>query len=68
MVKFTKDIYKLIAAIIMDNFINKKELSEEDIKNRYITPALNDSGWKNDEFRMELRIKQKFKQMIKFSK
>ncbi len=44
----------------MDNYTNKKELSEEDIKNRYITPALNDSGWKNDEFRMELRVKQKF--------
>ncbi|MCQ2061842.1 MAG: DEAD/DEAH box helicase family protein [Fibrobacter sp.] len=32
---------------------NKKELSEEDIKNRYITPALNKSGWRADDMRME---------------
>ncbi len=44
----------------MDNFIHKKELSEEDIKNRFITPALNNAGWNNDEFRMELKIKTKF--------
>lgn len=29
----------------MDNFTNKKELSEEDIKNRFITTALNNSEW-----------------------
>ena len=39
---------------------NKKELSEEDIKNRYITPALNKSGWNNDQFRMELRVNKGF--------
>lgn len=39
--------------------MNKKELSEEDIKNRYITPALNNSGWNNEQFRMELRIQQR---------
>lgn len=44
----------------MDGFTNKKELSEEDIKNRFITPALNNSGWNNDEFRMELKIKRQF--------
>ncbi len=44
----------------MDNNIDKKQLSEEDIKNRYITPALNSSGWSNDEFRMELKIKRQF--------
>lgn len=44
----------------MDNNANKKELSEEDIKNRYITPALHSSGWNNDEFRMELKIKRQF--------
>ena len=44
----------------MDGFTNKKELSEEDIKNRYITPALNNAGWSNDEFRMELRIARQF--------
>ncbi|MCR5700509.1 MAG: DEAD/DEAH box helicase family protein [Candidatus Saccharibacteria bacterium] len=44
----------------MDNYTNKKELSEEDIKNRYITPALNSAGWNNDEFRMELKVKTQF--------
>lgn len=33
--------------------INTKNLSEEDIKNRYITPALNDAGWKPDMMLME---------------
>ncbi|MCD8291494.1 MAG: DEAD/DEAH box helicase family protein [Prevotella sp.] len=32
---------------------NKKKLSEEDIKARYITPALNKAGWENDKIRME---------------
>lgn len=32
---------------------DKKSLSEEDIKNRYITPALNKSGWRADDMRME---------------
>lgn len=32
---------------------NKKELSEEDIKNRYITPALNAVGWAAEDMRME---------------
>lgn len=32
---------------------DKKSLSEEDIKNRYITPALNKSGWLADDMRME---------------
>lgn len=44
----------------MDNYTNKKELSEEDIKNRYITPALNSAGWNNDEFCMELKVKTQF--------
>lgn len=44
----------------MDGFFNKKELSEEDIKNRFITPALNSAGWGNDEFRMELKIQKQF--------
>ena len=44
----------------MDNHTNKKELSEEDIKNRYITPALNSSGWSNEEFRMEYRVNKYF--------
>lgn len=43
----------------MDYFENKKELSEEDIKNRYITPALKRAGWGSEEFRMELRIKSR---------
>ena len=32
---------------------NKKELSEEDIKNRCITPALNAVGWAAEDMRME---------------
>ncbi|MBP5674721.1 DEAD/DEAH box helicase family protein [Candidatus Saccharibacteria bacterium] len=44
----------------MDLGVNKRDLSEEDIKNRYITPALNNAGWKNDEFLMELLIKRQF--------
>ena len=32
---------------------NKKELSEEDIKNRYITPALNAVGWSAEDMSME---------------
>lgn len=32
---------------------NKKSLSEEDIKNRYITPALDKSGWEKTHYRME---------------
>ena len=32
---------------------NKKELSEEDIKNRYITLALNAVGWAAEDMRME---------------
>ena len=32
---------------------NKKDLSEEDIKTRYITPALNAVGWAAEDMRME---------------
>ena len=32
---------------------NKKDLSEEDIKNRYITPALNAVGWAAEDMLME---------------
>lgn len=35
---------------------DKKELSEEDIKNRYITPALNRAGWDNENIRMEKNL------------
>ena len=31
----------------------KKSLSEEDIKNRYITPAIEKSGWEKSFYRME---------------
>lgn len=34
-------------------------LSEEDIKNRYITPALESSGWTKKQTRMEFTIKEK---------
>ena len=27
--------------------INKKDMTEEDIKNRFATPALNQAGWEN---------------------
>ena len=33
--------------------MSKKDLSEEDIKLRYITPAINNAGWKNEHIRME---------------
>lgn len=32
---------------------DKKRLSEEDIKNRYITPAIEKVGWRKDQVRME---------------
>lgn len=32
---------------------HKKLLSEEDIKNRYITPAIEKSGWEKSSYRME---------------
>ncbi len=32
---------------------NKKKLTEEDIKNRYITPAIEQCGWKKEQMRME---------------
>lgn len=34
-------------------------LSEEDIKNRYITPSIESRGWTKDQTRMEYTIKQK---------
>jgi len=34
------------------NILDKK-LSEEDIKARYITPALESRGWKKEQMRME---------------
>ncbi|MRG74653.1 EcoAI/FtnUII family type I restriction enzme subunit R [Limosilactobacillus reuteri] len=33
--------------------VNKKELSEEDVKTRYITPAIEDKGWTPQDWRME---------------
>lgn len=33
--------------------MSKKDLTEEDIKLRYITPAMNNAGWKNEHIRME---------------
>ena len=33
--------------------MSKKDLTEEDIKLRYITPAINNAGWKNEHIRME---------------
>lgn len=31
----------------------KKEMTEEDIKHRYITPAINQAGWKSEQIWME---------------
>ncbi len=36
--------------------LNKKQLSEEDIKRLFITPALEKAGWIRDRIRMETRI------------
>lgn len=33
--------------------MNKKQLSEQDICYRYITPAIEDAGWKKNQIRME---------------
>ena len=38
---------------------NLFSLSEEDIKNRYITPSLESSGWTKNQTRMEFTIKEK---------
>ena len=39
----------------MDKF---KDLSEEDIKNRFITPALERSGWSKEQMRMEFPMRE----------
>ena len=37
--------------------LDKKQMTEEDIKLNYITPALNNKGWRNgDNITMETRI------------
>ena len=33
--------------------MSKKDLTEEDIKLRFITPAIINAGWKNEYIRME---------------
>ena len=40
----------------MDTILNKKEMSEEDVKYNFITPALVKSGWK-DKITMETAVK-----------
>lgn len=37
--------------------VSKKDLTEEDIKTRYITPALNRAGWPCDRLFMEKSVK-----------
>ena len=37
---------------------NLFSLSEEDIKNRYITPAIEAKGWTKNQTRMEFTIKE----------
>ena len=41
----------------MANYL-EKPLSEEDIKNRYITPSIESRGWTKDQTRMEYTIKK----------
>ena len=36
--------------------MNKKELTEQEIRTRYITPAIQDTGWKKNQFREELYL------------
>ena len=37
--------------------LNKKQMTEENIKLNYITPAINDSGWQNGvNITMETKI------------
>lgn len=36
--------------------IDKRELSEEDIKNRFITPAIEDAGWDKTFYFMERNV------------
>lgn len=33
--------------------VNKSNLSEEDVKERYITPAIREKGWNPTDYRME---------------
>ena len=35
---------------------DKKSLTEEDIKNRYITPSLQSSGWSSFDMSMEAKV------------
>lgn len=35
-----------------------KKFSEEDVKNRYITPALEESGWSKEQMRMEFPMRE----------
>ena len=39
--------------MIQARIMSKKDLTEEDIKLRFITPAINNAGWKNEHIRME---------------
>lgn len=38
--------------------MGKKDLSEEDIKARYITPAVEESGWSKSKFVMNMLLQQ----------
>lgn len=40
-------------AVSLTSHISKKEMSEEDIKKRFVSPALADAGWENDLILME---------------
>ena len=37
----------------MENIVNLSKLTEEDVKFRLITPALEGAGWKKEQIRME---------------
>ena len=38
--------------------MGKRDLSEEDIKARYITPAVEQSGWIRSKFVMSIHLRQ----------
>ena len=39
--------------VIQSRIMSKKDLTEEDIKLRFITPAIHNAGWRSDHIRME---------------
>ncbi len=42
--------------LLSDRFMNKKDLSERDICTKFITPAIQQAGWQQHQFREEVRL------------